>query len=109
MSGNFLPPQLIYGGKTTQSLPKYDFPKLFSLSVNPTHYSNSQESVKLIEEILVPYFTKKRRVLGLTADQKGFVMWNLFNVCSLQFPNDSNSLEANQNRSNFYVLCTLKI
>ena len=26
LPGNFLPPQLIYGGKTTQSLPKYEFP-----------------------------------------------------------------------------------
>ena len=40
LSENFLPPQLIYGGKTTQILPKYEFPKSFSLSVNPTHYSN---------------------------------------------------------------------
>ena len=45
LSGDFLPPQFIYGGKTTQSLPKYEFPKSFSLSVNPTQYSNSQESI----------------------------------------------------------------
>ena len=63
LSGNFPPPQLIYGGKTTQSLAKYEFPKSFSLSVNPTHYSNSQESIKFIKEILVPYFTKKRQDL----------------------------------------------
>ena len=70
LAGHFLPPQLIYGGKTTQSLPKYEFPKSFSLIVNPTHYSNSQESIKFIEEILVPYFTKIRRDLGLTADER---------------------------------------
>ena len=63
LSGNFLPPQWIYGGKTTQSLPKYELPKSFSLSVNPTYYSNSQESIKFIEELLVPYFTMKRRDL----------------------------------------------
>ena len=29
-----------------------------------------------------------------------YIMWNLFTVCSLQYPNDSTiaSLEANQNR-----------
>ena len=33
--GTFLPMQLIYGGKTTQSLPKFRFPSSFSLSINP--------------------------------------------------------------------------
>ena len=78
LSGNILPPQLIYGGNTTQSLPKYEFLKSFSLSVTPTHYSNSQESIKFIEKILVPYFTKKRQDLGLTANQKGLLIFNVF-------------------------------
>ena len=42
--GNFLPTQLIYGGKTDRSLPKIDFPKGFSLSANPKHYSNQKET-----------------------------------------------------------------
>ena len=41
--GTFLPMQLIYEGKTTQSLPQFGFPSFFSLSVNPTHYSNENE------------------------------------------------------------------
>ena len=36
LDGKFLPIQLIYGGKTKQSLPRFKFPDLFSLSVNPT-------------------------------------------------------------------------
>ena len=78
LSGHFLPPQSLYDGKTTQSLPKYEFPKSFSLSVNPTHYSNSQESIKFIKEILVPYFTKIRRNLGLTADQRALLIFDVF-------------------------------
>ena len=35
--GTFLPMQLIYGGKTTQSLPKLKLPSSFSLSVSPNH------------------------------------------------------------------------
>ena len=77
LSGAFLPPNLIYGGKTTQSVPKYEFLKSFSLGVN-THYNKSQESIKFIEEILVPYFTKKDRNLGLTADQKCLLIFDLF-------------------------------
>ena len=46
LHGEFLPIQLIYGGKTAQSLPRYKFPKDFSLSVNPKHFSNTTESLK---------------------------------------------------------------
>ena len=40
LNGTFLPMQLIYGGKTKQSLPRgVRFPDSFSLSVNEKHYS----------------------------------------------------------------------
>ena len=51
LDGHFLPVQLIYGGKTSKSLPRVNFPKSFSLSANPKHYSNEQESIKVLEEI----------------------------------------------------------
>ena len=41
--GKCLPMQLIYGGKTTKSLPRFKFPDDFSLSVNKTHYSNERK------------------------------------------------------------------
>ena len=43
---HFLPMQLIYEGKTTKSIPEVTSPKSFSLSVNSTHYSNENESLK---------------------------------------------------------------
>ena len=46
-SGKFLPMQLIYGGKTTKSLPRFKFPNDFSLSVNKTHYSNEKEALQI--------------------------------------------------------------
>ena len=39
--GDFLPMQLIYQGTTVQSLPRFDFPNSFSLSMNPKHFSNT--------------------------------------------------------------------
>ena len=36
--GNFLPFQLIYGGKTERSLPKFKYPVDFSLRVNEKHF-----------------------------------------------------------------------
>ena len=46
LDGKFLGMQLIYGGKTNQSLPFYQFPKKNSFSVNKKHYSNEKESIK---------------------------------------------------------------
>ena len=60
LSGKFLPVQLIYAGKTMQSVPKVSFPKEFSLSANPTHFSNAEESIKFLNEVINPYVEKER-------------------------------------------------
>lgn len=52
LDGQFLPMQLIYSGKTTRSIPKIEFPKGFCLSANQKHFSNEEESVKLMKEIV---------------------------------------------------------
>ena len=57
----FLPIQLIYGGKTLQSLPRFEFPRAFSLSTTEKHFSNTTESLKLLDEIIIPYITSKRK------------------------------------------------
>ena len=55
LDNKFPPMKLIYQGKTGQSLPKVKFPDGFSLSVNERHYSNGNEALKFIEEIILPY------------------------------------------------------
>ena len=46
--GHCLPSELIYGDKTTIGLSKFKFPKEFSLSVYEKHFSNTQESLKIL-------------------------------------------------------------
>ena len=58
LEGKCLPFQLIYGGKTSKSVPRFQFPDDFSLSVNPSHFSNTDESLKILEEIVIPYLEK---------------------------------------------------
>ena len=77
LDGNFLGMQLIYGGKTEQSLPRYKFPDEFSLSVNPKHYSNETESLKFINEIIIPYVERERERIGLPY-QKALVVFDVF-------------------------------
>ena len=78
-STKFLPMQLIYGRKTEKSLPRVQFPDSFSLSViNEKHYSNTHESIKLIDEIIVPYIEKEREMLQLPADQTALLIIDVF-------------------------------
>ena len=63
-SGKFLPMQLIYKGKTQRSFPRVNFSSSFSLSANSKHFSNTQESLKLLDEIIIPYVEKEREALN---------------------------------------------
>jgi len=78
LSGDFLPMQLIYGGKTKQSLPRFKFPDSFSLSVNEKHYSNTKESLKFFNEIIIPYIEGVRSSDNISADQYALVVMDVF-------------------------------
>ena len=56
--GNLLPVQLIYGGKITQSLPRFELPNDFSLGTNSRRFSNTDESLKFLKELIKPYVSK---------------------------------------------------
>ena len=70
--------QLIYGGKTAQSLRKFEFPSSFSLSVNPTHFSNTKESISLTEDVIIPYVVSQRKSLGVGEDQYALLILDVF-------------------------------
>lgn len=79
LSGEFLPMQIIYGGKTAASQPcGFQFPKGFCLSQNPKHWSNEEETLKLINEVINPYLVRKRAELKLDKTQKALVVWDVF-------------------------------
>ena len=78
LSGAFLPIQLIYGGKTKKSLPRFKFPPSFSLSVNKTHYSNEKEARKYLREIILPYVEMVKTTKKLKPDQKSLLIFDVF-------------------------------
>ena len=53
---------LIYGGKTSNSLARFQFPDDFSLSVNSTRFSNTDESLKILQVIIIPYLEKQLKI-----------------------------------------------
>ena len=77
LDGQFLDMQLIYGGKTNQSLPRFDFPTNFSPSVNKKHHSNEEEAMKFIKKILVPCIESKRELSNLP-HQEALVIFDVF-------------------------------
>ena len=58
-TNKFLLMYLIYGVKIQGSYPNFAFSGLFSLSCNLKHFSNNQELLTLIEEIIIRYLEKE--------------------------------------------------
>lgn len=84
LDGKILPFQLIYQGKTQRSLPNFGFPDGFCLSYNEKHWSNEKESIRLIEEVLVPYIEKVKDAKFLPANQKTLLIWDAFKAQSTE-------------------------
>ena len=70
--------QMIYCGKTAQSFPKFKFPETFSLSVNPRHFSNTEKSLKFLEETIIPYVKDEREKLKLELSQPALMILDVF-------------------------------
>ena len=58
LSGDMLPFQMIYTGKTSCSLPAVKFPESFLLGFNKLHWSNEEETLCFLKEVISPYITK---------------------------------------------------
>jgi hypothetical protein len=54
------------------------FPKGFSLSVNPKHYSNEEETKKIIHDIILPHVNSVRNELKLSADFPALLVMDVF-------------------------------
>ena len=78
LDGKFLPMQLIYGGKTRKSIRTVKFQRGNLLSANLKHYSNEEETLKLLKEVIVPYIQNERKTLRLDADYPTLLIMDVF-------------------------------
>ena len=78
LTGEFLPIQLIYGGKTTKCIPAVSFPSDFVISVNKKHYSNEKEALNMLENIIIPYVEQQRVSLNLAFDHPALIIMDVF-------------------------------
>ena len=70
--------QLIYGGKTDRSIPRYNFPNNFLLSATLKHFSNTNKSLKLIDEIIASHTQSEHTKLQLQIDHPALLIIDMF-------------------------------
>ena len=81
LSGDILPYQLIYKGTTKRCLPSADLlPAGFLLSYNKTHWSNTEETLNILNNVIKPYVDQKKKSLGKPDSQKVVVIWDDFSA-----------------------------
>ena len=77
MSGDFLPIQLVYQGKTTKCLPSFDFPPSWDITFSDNHWSNEQIVLSYFEKVIFPYLQKKKE-LQLEPDHPALLLFDNF-------------------------------
>ena len=98
LTGDFLPMQIVYKGKTERCHPKYKFPIDRSITHSPNHWSTEQTMLEYLADIIVPYVKRQRELLGeeksavvimdnftgqVTVPVKALLEENNINVCLL--------------------------
>lgn len=78
LSGDFLPLQIIYQGKTARCHPKFKFPVEFNITHSDNHWSNEEKSIELMMKVFVPYVRSKKEELGLRSTKKWFLIADVF-------------------------------
>jgi len=76
MNGTFLPPKLIYQGKTPKCLP--DVPSYWDVTFTENHWANEMTVMRYLEKILFLYFETKRAELQLDANFSCLVISDRF-------------------------------
>ena len=93
-TGDFLPPQLVYQGKTERCLPQFQFPSDWNITFSPNHWSNELTMKEYFEQIILPYINKKREDLKLVKNHPALLIFDNFKAqCTkdlLTFLDDKN-------------------
>ena len=78
MSGDFLPIQLVYQGKTMKCLPKFQFPDGWDITHTSNHWCNEYTMHQYINKVILPYICNKRKDLKLPIDWPAVLIFDNF-------------------------------
>ena len=76
-AGTLLSPQLIYSGKNSKCLPATTFPSDRDPTFTNNHWSNEESMLRYIDNIILPYISRRREKLQLP-DQKALVVMDYY-------------------------------
>ena len=62
-TGDFLPLQIIYKGKTKRCNPCFQFPFDWHITHSPKHWSTEETMLQYIHEIIIPYVQAQRQLI----------------------------------------------
>ena len=74
LTGEFLPIQMIYQGKTKSCLPKHKFPKTFHITYTKNQWSNTEKSVEFFQHVIFPYLKKVKEEKGYPEEQMSLII-----------------------------------
>lgn len=80
LSGDVLPPQVIYKGKTDACHAKYNFPDDWDVTHTENHWANKDTSFRYLDKIIVPNVNKVRDELDLPLRQKALIILDFFSA-----------------------------
>ena len=60
LTGKFLPPQVIYEGKTKRCFPPFQFPSTWNTTYTQTHWSNEESIKEYVEAVIVLYISRQK-------------------------------------------------
>jgi hypothetical protein len=78
MTGRFLPPQLIYGGKTDQCQNKDKFPDNFHITHSENHWANGSTLIEYLQNIVTSFVDEIQDELDLPVRQKALAIFDCF-------------------------------
>ena len=78
LSGHFLPPQVIYQGKTEQCHAHVVFPPDWDIWHTESHWSNSSSMIRYVDKIIVPYVSQTKETMDVPADTKPLLIFDVF-------------------------------
>ena len=84
LSGDMLPFQIIYAAKTSRSLPTAELHEGFLLGFNKLHRSNEEETLRLLKEVISPYFIELKKKLKFPQNKAACLIWDAFKAQSTE-------------------------
>ena len=78
LSGELLPFQVLYEGKTNRCHPSLCFPEGCDIWHTPNHWANGETSVRFVSNIIIPYVVAVRKKLDLHEEHMALVIFDTF-------------------------------